>query len=375
MKKALLYELKRNLLPLVIFTVIVVVVSVSYSAMAELEREFFDGKLEPRDPCLGCYTAILCILCTVVPVLQFSYRMKQRSVDLWYSLPVTRKQLTLVRILGGLLLTLVPFALGYWLGVSTVAIRGAHFRYLYYLPNFALLLLWGSCLFGVNAFLFTRGNSVFDGIVFVAAWACMLPIAWSLLNCAGIAFSIPWRNGRVWSTGFEGYLFTYSPVVSCTNAFANMVRGGSTILPFGFSLTAVLGLAEGGAAYFGLMFAADRDRAEDAGQASSSRMGYKVLIPVYAAISVATILLNTNWKYFDGSLFFSLFLTAACSFVAYFIYRRTFRIKKCDILSAVIALAAGALLALLLGGVGWLIDEASGESAAHALCVLGSLFG
>ena len=47
-----------------------------------------------------------------------------------------------------------------------------------------LLLLLGAGLFGVNAFLFTRGNSVFDGIVFVAAWACALSLACACLDAA-----------------------------------------------------------------------------------------------------------------------------------------------------------------------------------------------
>ena len=77
--------------------------------------------------------------------------------------------------IGGLVLTLAPFTLAYWLGVVTVASLGAHFHYIFYLAAYGLLLLLGAGLFGVNAFLFTRGNSVFDGIVFVAAWACALP--------------------------------------------------------------------------------------------------------------------------------------------------------------------------------------------------------
>ena len=36
MKKALLHELKRNLLPLVIFTAIAVVIAVGYTKMADL---------------------------------------------------------------------------------------------------------------------------------------------------------------------------------------------------------------------------------------------------------------------------------------------------------------------------------------------------
>ena len=183
MKKALWCEVKRNLLPLVIFAAIALIVGVSYTSTMELCVGAFASFR--YDSGLACYAVLLCVLCTVVPVMQFFYRMKQRSVDLWYSLPITRKQLVLVRTLAGLLLVFVPFTIAYWPGVAIVAmrcnelassVRGFHFQYIHYLSCFAQMLLLGTCLFGVNAFLFTRGNSMFDGIFFILGWAILVPL-------------------------------------------------------------------------------------------------------------------------------------------------------------------------------------------------------
>ena len=110
MKKALWCEVKRNLLPLVIFAAIALIVGVSYTSTMELRVGAFASFR--YDSGLACYAVLLCVLCTVAPVLQFSYRMKQRSVDLWYSLPITRKQLVLVRTLAGLLLVFVRSPIG-----------------------------------------------------------------------------------------------------------------------------------------------------------------------------------------------------------------------------------------------------------------------
>ena len=365
MKKALLYELKRNLLPLVIFTAIAVVIAVGYTMMADLEYVNGFGEVKCRNSCIGCYAVILCILCTVIPVLQFSYRMKQRSVDLWYSLPITRKQLTLVRTAGGLVLTLAPFTLAYWLGVVTVAFLGAHFHYIFYLAAYGLLLLLGAGLFGVNAFLFTRGNSVFDGIVFVAAWACALPLACACLDAAlGVELAHYGADNALTFGGLASLLFTYSPIAVVSVIFNDLIlwKGwgmirfssltSSSEVPMHDALAYVLAIAVlmAAVAYCCLFLLADRDKAENA---ASSTAIYG--ITAYA-ILVGSFVVG-GW--YPDALFYTI-LVAVVAFVLYFAYRRSFRLKKRDIIMVAVILAAGFLLAYLLYGIDVLILRLSG---------------
>ena len=364
MKSAIRYELKRILLPLVVFLACAAVIAVAYCAIAMLEQR--SGA--PSNSTLGVHCAILCILATVVPVLQFSYRMKQRTVDLWYSLPITRKQLTLVRILGGLVLTLAPFALGYWLGVAVVAIRGAHFDYFWYLPAFFALLLAGTALFLVNAFFFTRGNSVFDGIFFMLLWCCLLPVVFTSLNL-GFEKNYLYYHGdnRINFDTLGTFLFSYSPAVLLTNVFSDFVLKE----PFGshsfYFLTSggelegeiiliaalILPVIEGVLAYFGLTRFAERDKAENASQVSSSWWGYKTLIPAYALLVTGIVTTTTviNAFEFDFIFFFYLALIAVGAFVLYFVYRHSFRLKKSDILSVVISMLGGIAYAYMLYGI------------------------
>lgn len=172
MKKAFLYELKRNLLPLAIFSVITAAICVL--AVSTTDVEHLTGYVS-RNSCVWYFMAALMVLCVVVPVMQFSYRMHTRSVDLWYCLPISRKSLIFVRTLVGLILVFVPYTLGYWLGVAGIAMQQPRtFAFVWYLPNYALSLVLGAGLFGVNAFLFTRANRASDGIVFMLAWGCAL---------------------------------------------------------------------------------------------------------------------------------------------------------------------------------------------------------
>ena len=369
MKKALWCEVKRNLLPLVIFAAIALIVGVSYTSTMELRVGAFASFR--YDSGLACYAVLLCVLCTVVPVLQFSYRMKQRSVDLWYSLPITRKQLVLVRTLAGLLLVFVPFTIAYWPGVAIVAmrinelassVRGFHFQYIHYLSCFAQMLLLGTCLFGVNAFLFTRGNSMFDGIFFILGWAILVPLFVVVLN-DDFAFDFYWQgaSGRqTWvnSSLFFTYFFTYSPVAWTGAAFEKLITVGAFFdNEFHFMVTSILGVLEGVAAYLALFLLADKDKSENVGQISSSRMGYKVLLPALEAGVIAFIIVSVGWGWFDWNTAFYLVLVALCALAFYFAYRRSFRLKLSDILSVILAFVAGLLLALLVSGISWIADE------------------
>ena len=375
MKKALWCEVKRNLLPLVIFAAIALIVGVSYTSTMELRVGAFASFR--YDSGLACYAVLLCVLCTVVPVMQFFYRMKQRSVDLWYSLPITRKQLVLVRTLAGLLLVFVPFTIAYWPGVAIVAmrcnelassVRGFHFQYIHYLSCFAQMLLLGTCLFGVNAFLFTRGNSVFDGIFFMLLWCCLLPVVFTSLNL-GFEKNYLYYHGdnRINFDTLGTFLFSYSPAVLLTNVFSDFVlkdpfdslsfyflpSGGEGELEGKIVLIValILPVVEGVLAFLGLTLFAEKDKAENASQVSSSWWGYRTLIPAYTGVAYAILFRIFAIGTFEVEILFFTALIAVGAFVLYFVYRHSFRLKKSDVLSVVISMLGGIVYAYILFGI------------------------
>ena len=108
MKQSIAYEWKRILLPMCIFTVIATAFFVIMALSAEFvfERYLFPNgtqpEMTPKNTLVYVPATVLSVLCYLVPAIQFSYRMKRRSVDLWYSLPVRREKLILVRIVFGM---------------------------------------------------------------------------------------------------------------------------------------------------------------------------------------------------------------------------------------------------------------------------------
>ena len=356
MKKTLVYELRRNILPLAVFCVCALLVSVFFVFTTNLSytyRPYDTGEevLELSNSCISVFTAILCVLCAVVPVMQFSYRMKQRSADLWYALPITRKKLVLTRLVGGFVLVFVPYTLAYWLGVACIAMREPHFAFWAYAAFYAISLPLGAVIFGTNAFLFTRGNTVADGIVFVVLWSVLLPC---IMTVCFMWVNVPRQPfGGLGSSnyynsfnGFDmaGFLFPYSPVAYTAGYFASFAERepSSELSLFSLCFSVPLAVIEGAGAYVGLFVCADRDKSENAEQISASWMGYRVLAPVYAFLLLASV-----GSVFDGSVIAGVLLAIA-GIALFFAYRRSFRLKACDLISYAAAVVLGIAVAIVL---------------------------
>lgn len=347
MKKQLIYEAKRILLPLIIFTAIACVLYIltalntdfiitryhMWSDPAGLQSDELVPYEAAGNPLTNFVCTILLDLCFVVPVMQYSYRMKKRSVDLWYSLPITRTRLMLVRTLGGLALVLIPYTLSYWLGFAVIACSENVFELSQYVPLFFASIGVGVLLYFVNSFLFTRANTVRDGILFLLIWnlAPVLPFLTigARLSVSGILS--------------KSYLFfPLTPTFSVFGYFSALIRGDSSSIPYAWFLFTLAGL-EGAAACFGLFYTAKRHRAEDAGQLSSSAFGYKVLIPFCVLLTVAIFPVEGTQSFYY--LYYAMILIGGL--ISYFIYRRSFRLKKEDLFSLFGSFVGGILLSLL----------------------------
>lgn len=344
MKQALLYEWKRILLPLCVITAIATVLFTAATLSADFvwSTTTYDPELDqlveigtrPGNPLLNIPATILGVLCTLVPAMQYAYRMKKRSVDLWYSLPVTRTKLMLVRTLGGFALVFIPYTVSYWAGFIVTACSENLFYMVWYVPLFFASIPVGLALYGLNAFLFTRANTVGDGILFMLAWSPALIVAVLYFDNY---FRLP--------DYLENLLHfcSYGPINELFIIFPEAVRTGvpevaASDAAFLFTLWGVLGAA----AYFGLFFTAKGHPAENAGRISDSWFGYRVLIPFYLFF----LALNVVGSSFLPSGIIDIAVLFVAGLVAYIVYRRSFRLKLADVLSIVLSIGAGCLLAI-----------------------------
>ena len=326
MMKYFRYELKKNSIALLFFTLMSTVI---YVISVMIDSRSGDNR--------NTYTyfpvMLLFLFCTVVPIMVFSFKMNPRCVDEFYSLPIRREKLYLVHSLVGLCLVFIPYTVAYWAGFLAIALTHS-FNIVMYLPLFFASVPLGVLLFGTNAFAFTRANKVFDGFVFMGLYSCVL--LFPVLYCAFLFGA------------FDSGIFawtTYGPINVTFSAFDDLIRGGNYFSSNGLLWAGIIVMALAGCAcWFGLFFSQRFEKAENAGQVSTSWFGYKTLLPFYLCFLTAVMPL-------DVLLIGYYFAMLIVVFVGNVIYRRTFMLPLRDIIVLIGALVIGLAMSGILRAV------------------------
>lgn len=245
-------------------------------------------------------------LCYLSPALVYSFKMSKRGVDAYYALPLKKEKLYLVKTLVGLLLVLVPYTLMFWSGFLTLLFRaGNPYDMFWYVPAYFGGALLGICLFGLNAFLYTRGNTVADGFVFMIAYVPFFVMLYTYFIQAFNLSAYPPEAGFFSFGGLMGFGDSMHDLIL---RYENV-----TLPPLTFVVMPVLGVA-GYALLFALL---PYEKGENAEQVSDSWFGYKTLIPIYTAF-----LLALNLNAFDMIWFCTV---AVAAIVATVVYQRKFK--------------------------------------------------
>lgn len=345
------HELKKQLWTLVVLSAVCAVPYVVALAAMDLVVRVRLGEggydYYVQSPNLGIVFAELGILCFLAPVLAYSFKMNKRSVDAYYALPIKKEKLYLVKTLVGLALVLVPFTVSFFGGFFTIAFRpDCPYKMGLYIPTYFGGVLLGICLFGLNAFLFTRANRLVDGVAFMAAYAFIGLLVLAYYEAA-TGHYLKWR--------IEECVLTFGPIMIFCDATSHAVRG----LDISRMLNAfvfVYPVALGAIGYFLLFFNLRYEKAENAEQVSESWFGYRVLIPAYIALTIGLC---------DFDLL-SLCVIAVCGVVAMVVYRRKFRFSW----KWWVMLAGAFALGLALCGLVELLDAARYASIAFESAAL-----
>ena len=284
------YELKKNLKTLGLLTAICTIIYVVVTSTSNLYYSYGtiavyvpghsnNGGIRNNSPQISIIYLLLGAMCFVVPALMYSFKMNRRSADAFYSLPIKREKLYLVKTLVGLILVFVPYTVAYAAGFLCVALRENFYDLIWYLPGYFGGILFGLSLYGVAAFSFSRANRVADGVIFMIFYALIGLLIASLVEAIEIERGIPYD---------ERMETVYFSPMGCFVVFSEKIdallrEGGNQDLDFLMFLFVFLHAIAG----FALLFLLPRfDKGEDAEQYSDSWFGYRVMIPLYTALLI-----------------------------------------------------------------------------------------
>ena len=281
-------------------------------------------------------TIMACILCTIIPVIEFSFKMSKISIDQMYSLPIKREKLYMAKFISGFIEILIPVSVVFIFCLLKVLFSNHMYETIYFLPYFVCLILFMFFLYSTITFFFTRGNTVIDGIINIVLIIFVVELFSSTID------SLLWGNIRNYFDSGSCYL--YSPISIISELFDNKLSAEAinklhtmydeyyytervTLTTYEI-VSVIIFILIGIASTILFVVLNKKDKAEDSMQVSNSWFSYKVFIPVY--MSLISLLMM------DGSELIGFVFLFVGTYIAYVIYRRSLKIKKWDIIVPVI---------------------------------------
>lgn len=345
-KKYFVYELKSNLAP---FLVMVALGICSY--IIPLLTERYRWGYTPETYLEYC-SAAFGIMCAVLPIWLFRYKMNKRSVNLYYAQPITRTDLLGIKFAVGAILILAAYTLVYWAGFLVALIKIHRFIYpIFYLWQYLSSLIPLFTLYALSSFIFTRANSILDGILFIifatfSVYLVLYVINLFLPRSSVIIVDSSYKYERKYSYLVPYYFFPFHSLDTTTAYFMDKIlKKGTTFLSFdradkvASSVNSIVSMSfwtlAGIAATIGLFKTEKTSKAENCMQVSDSVFGYKTALPIFCLAGCTLVE--------DSIIYFFLILLAAYLLSA--VYKKSFKIGWRQVIvivvSAVIGFAIG----------------------------------
>ncbi len=329
------YILKKNTLRNIIMIIMgVLYLSVILPSLI-LPYAIGDDQDQFRHCGIDLLSVILSILCTIVPIFEFSQFNNKRNLDTVYSMPLGRDKISIAHFAGGFIQIILVYTCTFIYYFGYVILNSGCFAVGFIPLFYALSLVFGFIMYSVFTFLFTRANTTFDGVMF-----CLFSAAAIFLVLIAVPFLLSEFAEEIIDLYPLEYTFwgiVYFPIASFTEVFTTLIetnRYNSSHSLFQDSeltvfIIGVIGwLIIGFLSTYGYLKLNHRKPAEKTEDISASAFGYKTMIPL---CSYSLMIILVQKLFLTESNIFCVIIYISM-IIGYIIYRRGVKFKKSDLI-------------------------------------------
>ena len=274
---------------------------------------------------------LVIILAIVIPIFEFSFKMKKISIDQMYSLPIKREKLYITKYLVGLVEIIIPITISFLFMVLLIICKENMFKTLFFIPYYFGLIIITTILYTLVVFIFTRCNNVIDGVVLIGLYLLVF-----LLLVSAIKTRVNWSflqyisNFSIFTplSTFDDYMGSFICNKNPSESIINEFMWSLIVEIILFVIMTVL--------FFVLL---KKQKAEDAEQISNSYFGYNLMIPLYL-FSIFTIEINAS------QTLIIIILALIGAYIGYIIKNRSFKPKKMDLILTGVSIVCSILFVL-----------------------------
>ena len=344
------YGLEKSLWRTIIFTVI----SVSITIITV--RSNISGS-EDRYKTSGLYmlAVMISVFAAIIPMLELSEFKNRRNLDTLYFFPIERKSMALVHFVSGFIQLAVIYTVTFASHFIYLLIMSDCFSLGYMIPYYFATLAIGLVMYSFFCFTFSQGNTVADGVIISLLWAFVAYVVMAAL-IENVMSSFAYRDytfdpatgketyNRFYETYRKASKLTawgnvFAPISNITTIFTRLVESNrysemELTQANVYARQWYMFVAWGGAGLataVGYVVGFGRRGAHVAGEISSSWFAYKTLIPIYGYSLLLSLGTGLPIEY--------LLVLVVLMIIGYVIYRRSFKLKKSDIIMLVCGIA------------------------------------
>ncbi len=289
MKNSMKYFFKESLPSICIITALMTAVYCFVLTMANLKYSIeVDGMYTYYNYPSSCHQTIILMigaLCAIIPITNFSKYKNKNAVDVYASLPISRKSFYIQKLIIGYIKIFIPFTIAYLAGFIVILVKESDLDLIKYIPMYFLLIISSIALYLIFTAFVIKANRVIDSVFYIIFYCS---ITGSIITTF---FS---SSNSILSLYFSLLLFPFGSFIYIGSHFGTLLLTKCPEIEFSdynFSLimmlmSIVVQIVACFLACVGISNTIKMSKNEDTEERSKTWFGYKTMIPILYSMSI-----------------------------------------------------------------------------------------
>ena len=284
---------------------------------------------------ISALSSLMLVFAAIIPIYEFSFKMKKTGCDLFYSLPIKRNKLYLFKYIFGICEMISIFLINFIIIVIVTSIKLSGIVYVnatftpgYYFLFLLVIIGIGIVVYSFVAFFYTRGNTFLDGLLSVfmssvVVMAAVFGIFWFFSSFEGFHYSVK-LDELLRGTHYVPFIAGYE----VADVFDSLIQGKEVTK---FMAPSIIGIIISSVSIPLFIILCGKDRAEDSEDITDSWFTYKLMLPIF----IISLFMMLEFKMF---IWIGVVIGG---YIGYVIYDRNFLLRKKNLITLVICIIIG----------------------------------
>lgn len=305
--------------------------------MVALISTNYDGGRGIYEYSILMYAIFMGACALIMPIVINKFMLNKRSVDTYFSLPISRKHLFDVHFFAGLTCIYVPLLLNYLIGILLLTFRYGFYSFtLHSLLGLFGIIVITMAIYSINTLIVTKANNMIDSAILIAAYV-VLPFMLYVCSMSFVnQFTVGFTDSMFDFGIMLNFLSPFTILNDFVSSFNDFIRTYTTALEYNLLWIAYEALIIVGF-YFWAVNVFKKRKGEDSEQVSNDFFTYPLVVNLSSVLLLSMYIIDIT----DIILTITIVvITFILYLIMHFISRRSMKVTPQLIIKYFVILAA-----------------------------------